>query len=204
MVTLESLCLDIVSCKDCDLYYSRKRAVCGVGSSDSGLMVIGEAPTQKEDMEGIPFVGRNGRLMDTALKSVGLTRTQVYMSNAVRCRPRLGKTPKVAEIKKCTKYLRYEIDIIKPRIIVPMGNSALKALSIVLGYKFPKVSEVAGRIMKVKNYYITPQYHPAAILRNPKRHEIFKDNFYVVFNLLKDSRNNEVEKMEMEYQIEKL
>lgn len=204
MVTLESLCLDIISCKDCDLYYSRRRAVCGIGGGDSGLMIIGEAPGPKEDMEGTPFVGRSGNLMNNVLKSVGLTRDQVYLSNAVRCRPRLGKSPKVIEIKKCSKYLRYEVDIIKPRIIVPMGNSALKALSVILGYKFPKISEIAGRIMKIKNYYVTPQYHPAAILRNPKKLEIFKDNFYLISQLLMDVKENTMETMETQYEIEKI
>lgn len=204
MVTLESLCLDIVSCKDCDLYYSRRRAVCGIGTGESGLMIIGEAPGPKEDMEGTPFVGRSGNLMNTVLKSVGLTRNQVYFSNAVRCRPRLGKSPKVIEIKKCSKYLRYEVDMIKPRIIVPMGNSALKALSVILGYKFPKISEITGRIMKIKNYYVTPQFHPAAILRNPKKLEIFKDNFYLISKLLMDVKVNALEKMETHYEIENI
>ncbi len=204
MVTLESLCLDIISCKDCDLYYSRRRAVCGTGTGESGLMIIGEAPGPKEDMEGTPFVGRSGTLMDKVLKSVGLTRDKVYLSNAVRCRPRLGKSPKVIEIKKCAKYLRYEVELIKPRIIVPMGNSALKALSVILGYKFPKVSEIAGRIMKIKNFYVTPQYHPAAILRNPKKLEIFKDNFYLISQLLMDVKGNAESKMETQYEIEKI
>ncbi len=204
MVTLESLCLDIISCKDCDLYYSRRRAVCGTGTGESGLMIVGEAPGQKEDIEGTPFVGRSGNLLNSVLKASGLNRDQVYLSNAVRCRPRLGKSPKVIEIKKCSKYLRYEVDIIRPRIIVPMGNSALKALSLILGYKFPKISEIAGRIMKVRNYYITPQYHPAAILRNPKKLEIFKDNFYLISQLLMDVKGNAVDKMETEYQIEKV
>lgn len=184
MVNFESLCETIQVCKDCDLYYSRKKAVCGEGSGSSGIMIVGEAPGQKEDIEGRPFIGRSGRLLDNILRIAGISRSEIYISNAVRCRPKLGLAPKVAEIKKCSKYLKYEIETLHPRIIVPMGNSALKAVGIVLGFSFPKVTEIAGKIYKVRDYYVTPQFHPAAILRNPKKLEIFKDNFVSTISFL--------------------
>lgn len=184
MVNFDNLCQTISVCKDCDLYYSRKNAVCGEGTASSGIMIVGEAPGQKEDLEGKPFIGRSGKLLDSILSREGLSRSEVYISNAVRCRPKIGVAPKVAEIKKCSKYLKYEIESIKPRIIVPMGNSALKAVGIVLGFSFPKVTEISGKIYKVKDYYVIPQFHPAAILRNPKKLEIFKDNFVSTISFL--------------------
>jgi len=197
MQTLQELCSEIINCKKCDLYMSRKNPVCGFGNPSPEIMIIGEAPGAREDEVGKPFVGRSGKLLNRALEYAGIHPHELYISNSVRCRPRIGKSPKMPEIKKCSDYLRVEIEILKPKIVVPMGNSALKSISIILGRKTGKVSEVEGRFLYVSGIILAPQYHPAAILRNPKRLERFKDNFARI-SRLKDDLQGGVDKQFLE------
>ncbi len=186
MQTLQELCSEIINCKKCDLYLSRKKSVCGFGSLSPEIMIIGEAPGAREDEVGKPFVGRSGKLLNLALEYAGIHPHDLYISNSVRCRPRIGKAPKMPEIRKCSDYLRTEMQILRPKIVIPMGNSALKSLSIILGRKTGKVSEVEGRFLYVSGIILAPQFHPAAILRNPKRMERFKDNFARISKLKND------------------
>lgn len=186
MQELQDLCAEITNCKKCDLYLSRKTPVCGFGSPAPGIMIIGEAPGAREDEVGKPFVGRSGQLLNRALEYAGLHPRDLYISNSVKCRPKIGKAPKVVEIRKCSDYLRREINALRPKIVVPMGNAALKSLSIIMGANTGKVSEVEGQFLFISGIIVAPQYHPAAILRNPKRLERFKDNFVRISLLLTD------------------
>jgi len=186
MQSLQELCRQITSCKKCDLSFSRKKAVCGFGNSYPKLMIIGEAPGAREDEVGKPFVGRSGSLLTKTLNYAGLQAKDIYMTNSVRCRPKIGKTPKTREIKSCSSYLETEIRILRPLVLAPMGNSAIRSLNMIFGIKFGRISEVEGMIIFIEGKLIAPQYHPAAILRNPKRLEKFKDNFTKISNLIKD------------------
>ncbi|MCL4337936.1 MAG: uracil-DNA glycosylase [Candidatus Thermoplasmatota archaeon] len=177
MVTLGELCVTINTCKKCDLYFSRKNPVCGFGNHDPKLMILGEAPGAREDELGKPFVGRSGKLLDSALEYAGLKKHEIYISNSVKCRPKIGRAPKVHEIKQCSDYLREEIGLLKPRIIVPMGNAAIKSVGHIFGISFGRISEVQGDFIFFNGTYFAPQFHPAAILRDPKKLEKFKDNF---------------------------
>ncbi|MCL4307496.1 MAG: uracil-DNA glycosylase [Candidatus Thermoplasmatota archaeon] len=186
MQELRELCSEISMCKKCDLYLSRKNAVCGFGSDSPRIMIIGEAPGAREDEVGKPFVGRSGQLLNRALEYAGILPHDLYITNSVRCRPMIGKSPKMGEIRQCSDYLKREITALRPRIMVPMGNTALKSVSLILGSNLGKVSEVEGRFMYLSGHILAPQYHPAAILRNPKRMERFKDNFARIFRLMND------------------
>ncbi len=186
MIPFAEMCDRILICKDCDLHLYRRRAVCGHGSPESDLLFIGEAPGRTEEMEGSPFVGRSGKLIDSVLRDAGIGREEIYITNAVKCRPKNGASPRIGEIRKCSPYLRQEIEMVKPRIIVPMGNSALRALGLVLNQRFPKISEIAGKRIHLQGYEVVPQYHPAAILRNPKKMESFKLNFLSVSRILRE------------------
>ncbi len=183
MAGFEDLCSEIINCKACDLFYSRNRSVCGRGNLHATIMIIGEAPGAKEDIEGVPFIGRSGKMLDKTLSSYGLYREDIYITNSVKCRPPIGKTPKSEHISACGPFLYREINMINPGIIVPMGNSALSALSVTLGFKTGKVTEMNGRVIACKGRLIIPQFHPAAILRNPKRMEVFRENFQTVARL---------------------
>lgn len=181
MPQIDDLCSLIISCKMCDLHYFRKNAVCGKGPSDARYMIIGEAPGFQEDEAGVPFIGRSGKLIDSILSGLGISRDSIYITNAVRCRPSMNKTPSIKEIKTCAEYLKNEISIISPEIIIPMGNVALRSLGYVFGKKFPKVSEITGKVIRIDRYLIYPQFHPAAILRNPKKHVYFFEGLKMVF-----------------------
>ncbi len=201
MDSLQELNREIQACKRCDLFFSRKRAVCGTGETNPQIMVIGEAPGAREDETGIPFVGRSGKLLRTVMEIAGLNIDSVYISNAVRCRPKIGKTPRISEIRKCSNFLRNEINILRPQILIPMGNSPLKSLRSVLGIDFGPISEVEGSIFAIGNTFIAPQFHPAAILRNPKRYERFKDNFLRLRNFVDDIRKMDLTEIEKNYRI---
>ena len=122
---LISLCNEIKGCKKCDLHLSRKTAVCGIGDRSAEVMIVGEAPGSNEDQTGVPFVGRSGKLLDKMLIEANLPRSRVYITNAVRCRPKIGRTPKITEIRKCTPFLSKEIETVGPVLIIPMGNVAV-------------------------------------------------------------------------------
>ncbi len=186
MDSLTDICRVISQCRNCDLHFSRKRAVCGIGPGNARLMIVGEAPGSSEDEKGLPFVGRSGKLLDQVLSNLNLRREEIYITNSVRCRPMLGKPPKLSEIRTCSGYLRREIELVKPSLVIPMGNSALGSLGFVINRKFDRVTEIVGKVIDHGEFFIFPQFHPAAILRNPKRREYFEEYFRKASALLED------------------
>lgn len=198
MSTYPDLCTKIRICKKCDLQYSRKKAVCGFGNEQAKVMIIGEAPGAKEDELGKPFVGRSGNLLNKVLNSSGIKSHEIYITNSVKCRPKIGKAPKMTEIKSCSPFLKGEVEIIQPKLIVPMGNYAIRAAGNILKNRFGRITEIHGNIYFNNGTFIVPQFHPAAILRNPKRMEFFKDNFQKMSQLVED-----LEKYDIGYILEK-
>jgi DNA polymerase len=186
MEDLISICSEIKGCKKCDLHFSRKTALCGVGNETAEVMIVGEAPGSNEDHTGIPFVGRSGKLLDKMLVESDLPRNCVYITNAVRCRPKIGRSPKITEIRKCAPFLSKGIDIVEPRLIIPKGNSALKSLGIIMNIDFGNISEARKNIYQIDEMFILPQFHPAAVLRNPKLFHTMKDRFEVIKNFRED------------------
>ena len=204
MQSLMDICSLITSCKKCDLYFSRKKAVCGYGTDKPKLVIIGEAPGAKEDEVGRPFVGRSGNLLNKALNYAGILPKDIYITNSVRCRPKIGKSPKITEIKSCSDYLKEELRILKPLMLVPMGNSAIRSLNVILGTKLGRISELEGTVIFLDEKLIAPQYHPAAILRNPKKMEQFKDNFVKIAEILKNLDNGFSDSLLSNYKIKKI
>lgn len=198
------LCSEIRSCKKCDLQYSRKKPVCGFGSSKAKMMIIGEAPGAKEDESGKPFVGRSGKLLDIALELASIRKKDIYITNSVKCRPKIGKAPRVSEIRSCSGYLREEMDRVTPNVLVPMGNSAIKALGSITNSNLGRISEMNGQIFYSHMTYIIPQFHPAAILRNPKKMEFFKDSFSRMSEFLYDVENTTAENVFKKYNVKKI
>ncbi|MDD3354894.1 uracil-DNA glycosylase [Zoogloea sp.] len=159
----EALEARIHSCSACDLCKRRKRAVPGVGDRQADWLFVGEAPGAEEDERGEPFVGQAGRLLDNMLASIDLRRGQdVYIANAVKCRPPNNRTPESAELTACFPYLQRQIQMIRPRLIVALGRPAAQAL---LSQEV-KIAAARGRLFDYSGIPIVVTYHPAYLLRN--------------------------------------
>jgi len=148
----------ICTCQLCPLSLGRKCAVPGSGPSPARIMLVGEAPGREEDLKGLPFVGRAGRLLDRALALAGLVRSEVFITSVIKCRPPENRKPKKLEVDLCRPYLQAQMDIVHPRIVCLMGNTATQA---VLGMQ--GVKTLRGQILQDR-FLVT--YHPAAVLRN--------------------------------------
>lgn len=175
---IEAISLSSKVCKKCQLSEERLNVVPGSGDFDSKIIIIGEAPGAQEDKEGVPFVGRSGKKLDTWLNRINLTRKDVFITNIVKCRPPKNRNPEFIEIKACSYFLKQQIKIIKPKIIITVGKFASQSI---LRTEDP-ISSLRGKFFNKNGYSIFPIYHPAYILRNQSKEEIvFKD-----FDLLKE------------------
>ncbi len=154
----------IRECRACRLHERRTKAVPGVGDRQADWLFVGEGPGAEEDQRGEPFVGQAGKLLDAMLASIGLARGRnVYIANAVKCRPPGNRTPEADEIATCQPYLERQIALIQPRIIVALGRPAAQTL---LGSEV-KINAVRGRLLDHCGIPVVVTYHPAYLLRNP-------------------------------------
>ncbi len=165
-------------CQKCRLRNTCQQVVFGDGKPDTDLMFIGEGPGKDEDEQGIPFVGRAGQLLDKILVASELKRTEVYITNVVKCRPPGNRLPNPDEVKECCKYLEAQIRLIEPRIIVCLGAAACQA---VIDPK-AKISKTRGKWLIRNGVKIMATYHPAALLRNPA----YKRPAWEDFKLIRD------------------
>ena len=153
---------DAKGCTRCPLAGSRTQVVFGVGDGAADLMFVGEAPGQQEDLQGEPFVGRSGQLLDRLVwEEMGLTRDRFYIANTVKCRPPGNRDPEPAEIAACRPWLESQVDLIDPKVVVTLGNFAAKLL---LGTA-EGITKVRGRAYPFRRGVLVPTYHPAAVLR---------------------------------------
>ena len=160
-----SLETDIRDCRACVLCERRKQAVPGVGDRKASWMFVGEGPGSEEDQRGEPFVGQAGRLLDNMLAALDLQRTQdVYIANAVKCRPPHNRTPEPAEIGACMPYLERQIELVGPKLIVALGRPAALALL----KTEVSIAGARGRQFDYKGIPVVVTYHPAYLLRNPQ------------------------------------
>ena len=167
-MTLDELEIKCKNCTKCDLCEGRTNLVFGIGKKDADIMLIGEGPGENEDLQGQPFVGRSGQLLDKFLASVDLSRDKnVYIANMVKCRPPKNRDPKPEEQDMCINWLREQFKIIKPKIVVCVGRiSAQKLID-----KNFKVTQQHGQLIDKNGTLFMGTYHPAAILRNPNNKE---------------------------------
>ncbi|MGI5966769.1 MULTISPECIES: uracil-DNA glycosylase [Anaerotruncus] len=160
----EALRQTVLSCKNCKLCETRHNVVFGVGNPQSKVMFIGEGPGENEDLQGEPFVGRGGQLLDKMLTHVGLSRNEnVYIANMVKCRPPKNRDPEKDELEACIGYLRNQVHLIRPKIIVCLGRIAACAI-IDPGFK---VTKQHGEFYDRNGTLMMGTFHPAALLRNP-------------------------------------
>lgn len=155
----------VCSCTGCPLHATRKHALFGEGAPDAPIFIIGEAPGADEDRIGRPFVGKSGQLLDRILEVCGFTRRQhVFLSNIVRCRPPQNRVPTRQEVEACIPFLFRQIELVDPKILIPLGATALKQL---FGNESLRITRLRGNWMDKDGRLVMPVYHPAALLRNP-------------------------------------
>src|SRR5687768_9051824 len=162
--SLEELRDDIGDCRRCKLHSGRTHVVFGIGNPNAKLMFVGEGPGRDEDLKGEPFVGRAGQLLtDIITKGMGLTRDDVYIANVVKCRPPQNRNPEPDEVASCEPFLKKQIELIRPTIIVALGKFAVQAL---LQSKVP-ITRLRGNWHTYMGIKLMPTFHPAYLLRNP-------------------------------------
>ena len=158
---------DCESCTACELCKTRTNCVFGTGNINADVLFVGEAPGDNEDKTGVPFVGRAGQLLDQYLYAVDIPRESVYIANILKCRPPKNRDPLPAEEDACMDFLRRQVKLIRPKIIVCLGRIAAMRL-IRPDYKITKEH---GEWVQKGNFLITAVYHPALLLRDPRRKE---------------------------------
>ena len=168
----EDLEKSIINCKKCKLCTNRTNIVFGCGDKNADVMFIGEGPGADEDAQGIPFVGKAGKLMDMAFEGIGIKRDEVYIANIVKCRPPQNRVPEQDEAEGCLNYLRNQVILVKPKIIVLLGSTALKNI---LGKEL-SITACRGKWIEKKEIHYMPTWHPAALLRDEsKKIEFWND-----------------------------
>jgi len=187
---MDELIAEIRVCRKCRLWSSAKNPVPGEGSLDASLMFIGEAPGYWEDIEGRPFVGTAGKLLDRLLTSVSLRRNEFFIGNIVKHRPPANRDPRMDEIESCGPYLDRQIQIIRPKIIVTLGRYSAKYVLSKANVNFTGIIEMRGRTYEKVILNITvniiPTLHPAAALYNPKFKSLLEKDFQRIKTLLDD------------------
>ena len=170
--TWEELEESIKNCEKCKLCKTRKNIVFGSGNREANIMFIGEGPGADEDETGMPFVGKAGKLMDKAFEGVGIDREKVYIANIVKCRPPQNRVPAKEESTACMDYLRSQVMLVKPKIVILLGSTALKNI---LGDEYG-ITKTRGTWIERKEILYMPTFHPAALLRDEtKKIDFWRD-----------------------------
>lgn len=176
----QSLKEECLNCRKCGLCETRTNVVFGCGNPNAKVMFIGEGPGENEDLTGQPFVGRAGKLLDKFIEAIGLTREEVFIANMVKCRPPRNRDPKPEEVELCLDYLRRQVKLISPKIIVCLGRiSACRLIDPDL-----KVTKQHGEIFQKGEYKFMPTFHPAALLRNPNQKPAAFEDFLKIREMI--------------------
>jgi uracil-DNA glycosylase len=170
--SLERIREDIGDCKRCRLCQQRTNIVFGSGNARAELIFVGEGPGRDEDIQGLPFVGRAGKLLTQMIEAMGLKREDVYICNVVKCRPPENRAPELDEMETCSPFLFRQLAVIKPKAIVCLGATAFQAL---YGAK-QSISRLRGQWLEFRGIPMLATYHPAYLLRNPNaKGEVWED-----------------------------
>lgn len=183
---LTTMAAEVASCTLCPLHLTRKNTVFGVGSIAARCMIIGEGPGAEEDVSGEPFVGRAGRLLNQMLAAIGIGRESVYIANIVKCRPPGNRDPQVQEVAACSQYLKAQIRLVAPELIVTVGRVAAQQL---LKSTAP-IGRMRGRLYELEEERVpvVVTYHPAYLLRSPDQKVKVWNDLKTVHRLLGNSR----------------
>ncbi len=178
---LKQLTEELQTCDKCSLSENRTNVVAGQGSVNAKIMVVGEAPGAEEDKQGIPFVGRSGRLLRGGFEKTNISEELVYITNVVKCRPVDNRNPRVEELKTCRPYLDRQLELIDPDVLLPLGNFGLRYF---LG-EDKNITSARGRVYEWEGRKLVPTYHPAYILRNRTLAQSFIDDLKLAADQLK-------------------
>jgi len=183
---LQEIEKEIKACTKCSLHKTRNLPVPGEGNIEKGIILIGLGPGYHENLQGKPFVGAAGKFLDELLQLTGLSRKEVYITNIIKCYLP-DNNPTQEEIKTCTTYLNRQIEIIKPRIILTLGNVATSYIFQKFGLKLESMRKIHGKIFQISNLLlqakIIPMYHPAAALYNPGMKNILREDWKNIKNI---------------------
>ncbi len=177
---------EVLKCKKCSLFKERIKddfyPVIGEGNHEAKIIFIGEAPGLQEAKKGRPFCGAAGKILDELLESINLQREQVYITNLLKCRPTKNRDPLPEEVKTCTFYLDRQIEIIKPKVICPLGRHSMNFLmeKFDLTDQIEGISKIHGKLFKSKNFTIIPFYHPAVATYNSNMKDVLKEDFKIL------------------------
>ncbi len=174
-----------ITCEKCPLHANRTNVVFGDGNIRAPLMFIGEAPGADEDRTGIPFVGRAGQLLTKGLEALQLTRNEYYICNICKCRPENNRTPLEEEAEACLPYLRNQVALIKPKIIVCLGATAMK---YILGKDF-RITRDRGKWVERKGFYMIATFHPAALFRDESKKFLFWNDLKIIKEKYSEIKN---------------
>ena len=172
-VTLQELGHSLKDCQRCRLSSGRTQVVFGTGNPNASIMFVGEAPGFYEDKQGIPFVGAAGKLLNELLESAGLSRTDIYIANVIKCRPPDNRDPLPDEVETCKPFLFQQIELIKPKVVCTLGNFAMQTL---LGKKIG-IMKMRGQAFQVQDFFVFPLLHPAAALHQGNLNEPLREDF---------------------------
>lgn len=181
-MTWEEIEQHVNACTACPLCRTRRHPVMGRGDHKGKLMLVAEAPGGQEDLAGVPFVGPAGKILDELLASVELRREEIYITNILKCHPPGNRDPLEEEKEACMPHLKYETYLMKPRIIVCLGRVAAQRL-IAPDYR---ITRQHGTWVERKNCFLTATYHPSALLRDPSKMEIGKQDFAAIREKLRE------------------
>jgi DNA polymerase len=187
---LKQIAEEVSQCEKCDLHYSRRKAVPGEGPADADVMLIGEGPGFHENEQGRPFVGAAGKFLDELLESINLKRSDVYITNVVKCRPPSNRDPQPEELAACNNYLERQIEAINPKVIVTLGRFSMARF-----LPNAKISQVHGQATKVRGRLVVAMYHPAAALHQRSLKSTIEADFATLPELIAnaeklDNQNN--------------
>lgn len=192
---LRSVRDDVIQCRQCDLYKTRINPVVGYGNHNADIMIVSEAPGEEEDKKALPFVGPAGHVLDKLLAYIGLKREDIYICNTVKCRPPNNADPTEEQKQACSSYLTRQIEAIKPKIIVCLGNHATKSVLEIFGAidKIQSIGKIHGQLFNpdptfqdasrelgqfdMADIKIMPLFHPAAMLHNPLLAQTLRSDF---------------------------
>ena len=192
---LRSVRDDVIQCTQCDLHKTRTNPVIGNGDHDADIMFVGEAPGEEEDKKSLPFIGAAGKILDKLLAYIKLERKDVYITNVLKCRPPDNADPTDEQKKECISYLTRQIEAIKPKVIVCLGNHATKSVMELFGNgdNLQTISKIHGELFEPDKIFketsiqfgdlamaqvkIMPLYHPAAMLHNPLLSQVLRADF---------------------------
>lgn len=169
---LEQVAQEVSACQKCILFHSRKNAVPGEGPANADIMFIGEGPGFHENEQGRPFVGAAGRFLDELLAKIGMERSQVFITNVVKCRPPSNRDPLTEELEACSDYLERQIQAINPKVIVTLGRFSMARF-----LPNAKISAVHGQAMHIRARLVVPMYHPAAALHQGSLRPVIERDF---------------------------